>query len=316
MEITFYKYQDHNITKLHEELAPSKWEANVDWVNIKSDDRSKVVDYLDVIPFIQANRQLIESPSDYAIPKVFNKNIIQNIIVSSIGNIYHADYISLIVLPNIIISILPGKSNFNIDRLETESMGNEFDSLGYYFSFTIISELLAQNVQNIADARKRLNQIEQQMMDKTKELSPRQIMIIRNDIGQLADIIEDQHVELNVLLSLFIGTDREEKVKRLEDLVGHYNPMNKIMIRLEEKAESIRTQYMLTQQAKSTRKINLLTIIQAIFVPLTFLAGVYGMNFQNMPELGWKYAYFVVWGIFVLLALIFIRFFKKNGWFE
>jgi magnesium transporter len=195
-------------------------------------------------------------------------------------------------------------------------MGNEFDSLGYYFSFTIISELLALNVQNIANARKRLNHIEQQMMDKTEELSPRQIMVIRNDIGQLADIIEDQHVELNVLLSLFIGTDREKKVKRLEDLVEHYNPMNKIMIRLEEKSESIQTQYMLTQQAKSTRKINLLTIIQAIFVPLTFLAGVYGMNFLNMPELGWKYAYFVVWGIFVSLALIFIRYFKKNGWFE
>jgi hypothetical protein len=56
--------------------------------------------------------------------------------------------------------------------------------------------------------------------------------------------------------------------------------MKKIMIRLEEKSESIQTQYILTQQAKSTRKINLLTIIQAIFVPLSLQAFLLFLLYQ------------------------------------
>jgi len=73
---------------------------------------------------------------------------------------------------------------------------------------------------------------------------------------------------------------------------------------------------MLIHQEESARKINILTIVQAIFVPLTFLAGIYGMNFSYMPELNWKYAYFVVWGIFVLLSSVLLYFFKKNRWFD
>ncbi len=316
MEIILLRYKDRKVVTVNEQIEPNEWRGNINWVNIKCDNRAQVADYLESFSFIKANRKLIEFPSEYSIPKVYNENIIQNIIISKVSNIYQADYITLIVLQDLIISILPKDSKFDSGRLQTENLGNEFVSLGYYFSFITISEILAQNVQIIANARKRLNKIEQNMMSKTDKLSPQKIMVIRNEIGQLADIIEDQHVELNVLLSLFIGTDKEEHLKKLEDLVGHFDPMNKIMIRLEEKAESIRTQYMLTQQAKSTRKINLLTIIQAIFVPLTFLAGVYGMNFKYMPELEWKYAYFIVWGIFIVIALLLINYFKRHKWFE
>ena len=316
MEIVFFKYQDKKIIEVEEQHEPSEWNENISWVNIKCDDRAKVADYLESIPFIKSNRELIEFPSEYSIPKVYNENIIQNIIVSKVNNIYQPDYVSLIIIQGLIISILPKDSKFDTERLQTESVGNEFDSLGNYFSFITITEILAQNVQIISNARKRLNKIELSMMDKTDDLSPQKIMIIRNEIGQLADIIEDQHVELTVLLSLFIGTSREEQLKKLEDLVGHFEPMNKIMVRLEEKAESIRTQYMLTQQAKSTRKINLLTIIQAIFVPLTFLAGVYGMNFKNIPELEWEYSYFAIWGVFLIISLFLIRYFRKHKWFE
>jgi len=73
---------------------------------------------------------------------------------------------------------------------------------------------------------------------------------------------------------------------------------------------------MLIQQEKSTRKINLLTIIQAIFVPLTFIAGIYGMNFINMPELQWEYGYFYTLFLFAAIATVSLYFFYKKGWFD
>jgi len=60
--------------------------------------------------------------------------------------------------------------------------------------------------------------------------------------------------------------------------------------------------------------IQVLTIISTIFIPLTFLAGVYGMNFDNMPELHWKYGYFMVWGVMVFTALGLLYLFRRRKW--
>lgn len=58
-----------------------------------------------------------------------------------------------------------------------------------------------------------------------------------------------------------------------------------------------------------------LTILSVIFIPLTFLAGIYGMNFTNIPELNWKYGYFILLGIMVLVTVISIWYFKRKKWF-
>ena len=58
-----------------------------------------------------------------------------------------------------------------------------------------------------------------------------------------------------------------------------------------------------------------LTIISAVFIPLTFIVGVYGMNFEYMPELKAKNGYFIVLGAMVLLVIALIIYFKKRRWF-
>jgi magnesium transporter len=62
--------------------------------------------------------------------------------------------------------------------------------------------------------------------------------------------------------------------------------------------------------------MKLLTLVSTIFIPLTFIAGIYGMNFENMPELKWKYGYFLIWGIIIILTFSLIIFFKKKGWIK
>ena len=58
-----------------------------------------------------------------------------------------------------------------------------------------------------------------------------------------------------------------------------------------------------------------LTIVATIFIPLTFIAGIYGMNFTNMPELNWKWGYFSVWTIIVIVFVVMLLYFKKKRWF-
>jgi magnesium transporter len=57
-----------------------------------------------------------------------------------------------------------------------------------------------------------------------------------------------------------------------------------------------------------------LTMFSAVFIPLSFLSGVYGTNFEYLPELKFKYSYFIFWAVLIITALFIIKFFKKKKW--
>jgi magnesium transporter len=60
--------------------------------------------------------------------------------------------------------------------------------------------------------------------------------------------------------------------------------------------------------------MKVLTIFSAIMLPLTFIAGIYGMNFDNMPELHSRYGYYAVWGFMIAVAIAMLLFFRRRGW--
>ncbi len=65
---------------------------------------------------------------------------------------------------------------------------------------------------------------------------------------------------------------------------------------------------------KMNEIMKVLTIFSAIFIPLTFLAGIYGMNFENLPEKNWYYGYYVFWGVVVLVGFLMFWFFRRRKW--
>ncbi len=73
--------------------------------------------------------------------------------------------------------------------------------------------------------------------------------------------------------------------------------------------------YLSSVSNRLNQVMKVLTIIATIFMPLTFLAGVYGMNFQYMPELTWRWGYFGVLGIMLIIALSMVYYFRKRKWF-
>jgi magnesium transporter len=72
--------------------------------------------------------------------------------------------------------------------------------------------------------------------------------------------------------------------------------------------------YMTGTSNKTNEVMKVLTIISTIFIPLTFIAGIYGMNFKYMPELGWHWAYFSVWGVMLILTILMLWFFRRKKW--
>jgi len=72
--------------------------------------------------------------------------------------------------------------------------------------------------------------------------------------------------------------------------------------------------FMSSVSNKMNEVMKVLTIIATIFIPLTFIAGVYGMNFQNMPELAWKWGYLTIICVMVVIIIGMIFFFRRKKW--
>lgn len=80
--------------------------------------------------------------------------------------------------------------------------------------------------------------------------------------------------------------------------------------------EGMANLYYAEQGQRMNEIMKVLTVVSSIFIPLTFIVGVYGMNFENMPELKYKYGYYTVVGVMFLIGLILLSYFLKRGWLK
>ena len=93
------------------------------------------------------------------------------------------------------------------------------------------------------------------------------------------------------------------------------------LVRVTDLAESYRDlisgsleAYLSVVSNRLNEIMKVLTIFSAVMLPLTFIAGVYGMNFDNMPELHWHYGYYMAWGIMIIVASVMLILFWRRGW--
>ena len=84
---------------------------------------------------------------------------------------------------------------------------------------------------------------------------------------------------------------------------------------IESTLESNTNLFFSVQGHRMNQVMKTLTVVTSIFIPLTFIAGIYGMNFEYMPELSWNYGYFGVWVLFVVILIVMTVYFKKKKWF-
>jgi len=102
----------------------------------------------------------------------------------------------------------------------------------------------------------------------------------------------------------------------LRDLASTLQNGHNAAERFEGRLSDLHQQYVTTQQDKMNSRLQTLTVISAVFLPLTLLAGIYGMNFENMPELQESYGYPAVLGLMVMIAAVMLYVFYRRGWFK
>lgn len=110
------------------------------------------------------------------------------------------------------------------------------------------------------------------------------------------------------------GLIHEQTITYIRDLYDHMIQVSENIEIYREMTWGLMDMYMTTISHKMNEVMKVLTIMASIFIPLTFLAGIYGMNFEFMPELEWKYGYPVLLGIMLILFIGMMLYFKRKRW--
>ncbi len=130
-----------------------------------------------------------------------------------------------------------------------------------------------------------------------------------------------QRETLRSLLERSLIYSNTEAKTYFKNLIDQMNDLLHGLDMLRDHAKSVFEVYaaMLTLKSnEDSRQLNFimqrLTIATSIFLPLTFIVGVYGMNFDYLPELKWKWGYFGVWGLIIVISISMLIFFRKKKW--
>jgi len=103
--------------------------------------------------------------------------------------------------------------------------------------------------------------------------------------------------------------------KYFKDVYDHLIQISENLESNREVLSGLMDMHLANLSNRMNNVMKVLTVIATIFIPLTFIAGIYGMNFDNMPELHWKYGYFGVWAVMIMVFLLMLYYFRRKKWF-
>lgn len=182
------------------------------------------------------------------------------------------------------------------------------------FLYDLLETIIAQDLPLLETMEKRLNAIEEAILRGKVEAYPQALNDIRGDLldlrvhyEQLIDLGQELEENEN-------GFFREENLRYFHMFTERVMRLQDMVSGQREYVVQLRDLVQVQMDVKQNRIMTLLTVITSIFLPLTLIAGWYGMNFKYMPELDWKYSYPAVILVSVGIVIACIWYFKKKKW--
>ena len=142
----------------------------------------------------------------------------------------------------------------------------------------------------------------------------RQVQVFKHDLRQLRQVVWTNRDMLSVLLRNELGLITAPTLMFMRDCYDHAVRQIDILESQRDNASSLVDLYLSSTANRLGEIMKVLTVISIVFMPPTFLAGVWGMNFKNIPELSWHYGYFFAWICLLLSSIVPTYLFWHMGW--
>jgi len=227
------------------------------------------------------------------------------------------DQISLIIMNNTLITFqeMQGDAFDDIRKRILENIGDIRKAGIDYLTYTIIDAIvdeyfltinhLEEDIEGFEDRSAKTN--DETFIDEIQE-TKKYLLQIKRAILPLKNCLNKISRQEN-----FFQSDKLKPF--LQDLSENINHAVITVENFREWLSSIMEQNLSIVSYQTNKIMKVLTVISTIFIPLTFIVGIYGMNFDYMPELGYGPAYFIVLGIMGLIAIVMLILFKIYRWF-
>lgn len=230
----------------------------------------------------------------------------------------HSEQLSFILGKNYLISFQERKADYfeHIRHRLRNHIGKIRQRGVDYLLYLLLEAILDNYFKTINEIGNRIDSAE--INDANKDFSPQILNVIemfKRDVHQIRKTI--------LPIKEFIQRLEHEKFGLIDESnIKYYYELKDICLSLIDECDSLALKlesqtnlFFSLQGHRMNQVMKTLTVVATIFIPLTFIAGIYGMNFENMPELGWKYGYMGAWAVMVLLTVAMIIFMRRKKWY-
>lgn len=320
MQIRCFRFQENGSLQLTEERPTAAWvqEGVVRWFDVDYTEPTQELGEV-LAPFELSRELLEEIEAQEGGVKV---ETFQHALFIRMPRQAKSDlddhYISMICVGTTLITLHRGSilTPEEITRkLERLGRGESTDFPNFFLQFFITAMKL--DVQYYQETRKAIDELAQNIdQDLTINVLDR-IRELTNQIGSLQSTTEDRIILTGALLTLQTPLLELKAIRpNVKEALEVLKQLKRWLEHQEKRLHGISQHFELSIQHDTDARLRILTVISAIFLPLTLIAGIYGMNFRYMPELQGHWAYFIILAFMVLLGGGMAFWFYLRGWFR
>jgi magnesium transporter len=183
-----------------------------------------------------------------------------------------------------------------------------------YLLYRLI-DIIVNSYYDVLDSiGQQIEQTEDEIQDNASDATFGKIQALKKELVFLHKALYPLREAMSKLTKDESNFIREENIRYFSDTNDHVIHLIDLLDTYRDLTSGLIDYYVNRQNTKLNQVIRMLTIISTIFIPLTFIVGVYGMNFDYLPELEWKYGYYFIWGVMLTIAGTMIAFFRHKKW--
>lgn len=319
-DISKENIREETITSI-DELQSFKNKDNLIWLNIDGLHNEKLMEQLANslhIP-VEILSDVME-PSTRPQLEEFDNGLFVSIKMMQYDetlNQISIDNLCLVLMNNMLITFQEETNNlFNPVKERIMKHSKRFKNMGAdYLVFSLLDVVIDNYIFILSMLGEKIETLENRMVLNRDKGTLKIINLLKHELSNLGRYIKpakDMLMSLVKLDSDFITTKNDKHYKELQDNI------NQAVDLLDYYRELLYDELNIYHSSMSTRLndiMALLTIFSVVFIPLTFIVGVYGMNFDNIPELHFRNGYFIVWCVMVVVAGAMLLYFKRKKWF-
>ncbi len=228
----------------------------------------------------------------------------------------HSEQISIILGSNLIITFQEEEKDC-FDNLRTrirKKKGIVTQKKADYLTYSLMDAIVDDYFSILEEVGEDIEILEHEVINKPRDNTlqtlhelKREIIFLRRFIIPLRELARNFQNENTTLVG-------ESTKLYFRDVYDHVTQILDTVEIYREMLSGILDLYLSLTNNKMNETMKVLTLISTIFIPLSFVVGVYGMNFKHMPELNWHLGYPLIWIIMITIATTFVTFFRRKGW--